>query len=212
VAASIRTDNASLLGCARGSLILWEPRSGSPVWKLSAEDARFGMEEGITCLAVNAAGTVAVVGGAKGEVRVLNLSKGEVLGKLEGHGEGDSIEAIEFMELGGGSNSAGVVVTGGTDGKVCIWDLTTMRLRVSVAHSDAVTTLVPHSAPKAHLITSASADRSLKTWDARSGLLVREHTGHRGLINAASLGRGAGGKDVLLSAGDEGVCLVYDVE
>jgi WD40 repeat protein len=124
-----------LTGCARGSLILWEPRSGSPVWKLSAEDARFGMEEGITCLAVNAAGTVAVVGGAKGEVRVLNLSKGEVLGKLEGHGEGDSIEAIEFMELGGGSNSAGVVVTGGTDGKVCIWDLTTMRLRVSVAHS-----------------------------------------------------------------------------
>jgi len=201
-----------LTASADGSLIVWDPRSASPIRKLSATDARFGMESGITSLAVNPAGTVAVVGGANGEVRVINLSNGEVLGKLEGHGEGESIEAIEFMELGGGSTNAGVVVTGGTDGKACIWDLTTMRLRVSVAHSDAITTLVSHNAPKAHLITTASADRSLKTWDARSGLLLREHTGHHGLINSAAVGRGAGGKDVLLSAGDEGVCLVYDVE
>jgi len=118
-----------------GSLILWDPRSASPIWKLSAEDTRFGMANGIMSLAVNAAGTVAVVGGANGEVRVVNINKGEVLGKLEGHSEGESIEVIEFLELGGGSANAGVVVTGGTDGKACIWDLTTMRLRVSVAHS-----------------------------------------------------------------------------
>ena len=118
-----------------GSLILWDPRSASPIWKLSAEDARFGMATGITSLAVNAAGTVAVVGGANGEVRVINMNKGEVLGKLEGHSEGESIEAIEILELGGGSANAGVVVTGGTDGRACIWDLSTMRLRVSVAHS-----------------------------------------------------------------------------
>lgn len=118
-----------------GSLILWDPRSASPIWKLSADDARFGMETGIVALAVNAAGTVAVVGGASGEVRVVNIIKGEVLGKLEGHSEGESIEAIEFLELGGGPAHAGVVVTAGTDGKACIWDLTTMRLRVSVAHS-----------------------------------------------------------------------------
>ena len=124
-----------LTGSADGSLILWDPRSASPIWKRSAEDARFGIENGVTSLAVNAAGTIAVVGGANGEVRVVNLSKGEVLGRLEGHSEGESIEAIEFMELGGGSTSAGVVVTGGTDGRACIWDLTTMRLRVSVAHS-----------------------------------------------------------------------------
>jgi len=118
-----------------GSLILWDPRSAAPIWKLSAEDARFGTVNGITALAVNTAGTVAVVGGANGEVRVVNISKGEVLGTLEGHSEGESIEAIEFLELGGGSTNAGVVVTGGTDGRVCIWDLTTMRLRISVAHS-----------------------------------------------------------------------------
>jgi len=170
------------------------------------------MENGITALAVNAAGTVAVVGGVNGDLRVINVSKGDVLGKLEGHSEGESVEAVEFMELGSGSTNAGVVVTGGTDGKACIWDLTTMRLRATVAHSGAITALVAHSAPKVHLITSASADRSLKTWDARSGSLLREHTGHHGVINGAALGRGAGGKDVLLSAGDEGVCLVYDVE
>jgi len=124
-----------LTGSADGSLILWDPRSASQIWKLSAEDARFGMKHGVTALAVNAAGTVAVVGGTDGEVRVVSLTNGELLGKLEGHGEGESVEAIEFMELGGGSTGAGVVVTGGTDGKACIWDLTTMRLRMSVAHS-----------------------------------------------------------------------------
>lgn len=129
-----------LTASADGSLIFWDPRTASPIWRLSAEDGRFGMENGITSLAVNAAGTVAVVGGANGEVRVINLGKGEVLGKLEGHGEGESIEAVEFMELGGGSTNAGIVVTGGTDGKFCIWDLTTMRLRVSVAHSVSRTT------------------------------------------------------------------------
>lgn len=126
-----------LTGSGDGSLIAWDPRTASAVWKLSGKDARFGMEHGITALAVNAAGTVAVVGGANGEVRVINLGKGDVVGKLDGHGEGESVEAIEFMELGGGggSTNAGVVVTGGTDGRACIWDLTTMRLRASVAHS-----------------------------------------------------------------------------
>lgn len=124
-----------LTGSGDGSLIAWDPRTAAPVWKLPAGDARFGMESGITALAVNVAGTIAVVGGASGEARVISLNKGEVLGKLEGHGEGESIEAIEFIELGGGSTNAGVVVTGGTDGRACIWDLTTMRLRASMAHS-----------------------------------------------------------------------------
>jgi ribosome assembly protein SQT1 len=128
-----------------GSLILWDPRSASLMWRLSAEDARFGMANGITSLAVNAAGTIAVVGGANGEVRVINMVKGEVLGKLEAHSEGDSIEAIEFLEVGGGSTNAGVVVTAGTDGKACIWDLTTMRLRVSVTHSVSRETHFPLS-------------------------------------------------------------------
>lgn len=76
-----------------------------------------------------------MVGGAAGGVRVVSLSKGEIVATLGGHTEGESIEAVAFVDIGGSSSSGpGVVVTGATDGKACIWDLSTMRLRASLQH------------------------------------------------------------------------------
>lgn len=73
-----------------------------------------------------------VVGGAAGGVRVVSLSKGEVVATLGGHTEGESIEAVQFLDLA--RAGSGVVATGATDGKVCIWDLSTMRLRTTLQH------------------------------------------------------------------------------
>jgi ribosome assembly protein SQT1 len=111
----------------------WDPRSPTPLFKLSPQDARFDLEN-ITSLAINASSTLAVVGGTSGSVRVVSLSKGEVVGALGGHAEGDSVEAVQFVDLAGTGSSPGVVVTGGTDGKACVWDLTTMRLRATLTH------------------------------------------------------------------------------
>lgn len=89
---------------------------------------------GITSLGVNPSSTLTVVGGASGSLRVVSLSKGEVVGALGGHSEGDSVEAVQFVDLAGAGGGSGVVVTGGTDGKACIWDLSTMRLRATLEH------------------------------------------------------------------------------
>ncbi|KAH7921031.1 WD40 repeat-like protein [Leucogyrophana mollusca] len=197
-----------ITACADGTLIFWDPRSPTPVFKLTAEDARFDMN-GITSLAVNAASTLAVVGGSSGSVRVVSLSKGEVVGALGGHAEGESVEAVQFVDLTGAGSGPGVVVTGGTDGKACIWDLTTMRLRATLEHQDAITSLLAHPSPKGYLVISASADKTLRTWDARTGTLIKEHSGHHGPILSASLGLEG---SVVVSAGDEGVCLVFTTE
>ncbi|CCM01402.1 uncharacterized protein FIBRA_03453 [Fibroporia radiculosa] len=200
---------------AEGTLIFWDPRDPNPIFKLTATNARFDMG-GITSLAVNPASTLAVVGGLTGSVRVVSLSKGEVVGALGGHGEGESVEAVAFVELAsavaGGTtpqNAGGVVVTGATDGKACIWDLGTMRLRATLEHEDAVTSLLRLPVPKAHLVISASSDKALRTWDARTGTLVREHKGHHGPILQAALGLEGG---AVVSAGDDGVCLVFPTE
>lgn len=74
-----------------------------------------------------------------------------------------------------------------------------------------MTSIVRHRSP-AYVVTTASADRRLKTWDIRTGTLIKEHSGHRGQINAIDVGIGAGGKSVVVSAGDEGACLVWDTE
>lgn len=195
-----------LSGAADGTLILWDPRAPTPIWKITPEDGRFAMQGGITSLSVNSSSTVAVVGGADGEIRIVNLTKGEIVGALEGHQEGESIEAIEFLELATGGAGLTVVVTAGTDGKACVWDLSTMRLRCTLEHKDAITSLLVHPVPKTHLITSASADRTLRTWDARTGTLVKEHSGHRGPVLTGAL---ANNGSVIVSGGDEGACLVF---
>jgi ribosome assembly protein SQT1 len=191
-----------------GTLMYWDPRSPTPLFKLSPQDARFDLES-ITSLAINASSTLAVVGGTSGSVRVVSLSKGEVVGALGGHTEGESVEAVQFVDLAGTGSSPGVVVTGGTDGKACVWDLTTMRLRATLEHQDAVTSLLAHPAPKSHLIVSASADNTLRTWDARTGALVKEHTGHHGPILSATLGLQG---SVVVSGGDDSACLVFTTE
>jgi ribosome assembly protein SQT1 len=117
-------------------LILWDPRSSTPVFKIGPDDARFDLD-GITSLGVNPSSTLAVVGGAAGGVRVVSLSKGEVVAALGGHTEGESIEAVAFVDLSGSGTSGpgpGVAVTGATDGKACVWDLSTMRLRATLKH------------------------------------------------------------------------------
>ncbi|KAH9068401.1 WD40 repeat-like protein [Lactarius deliciosus] len=185
--------------CGDNTLIYWDPRSPTPLFKLTGQDARFDLG-GITSLAVNPASTVAVVGGANGGVRVVGLSKGEVISALGGHAEEQSVEAIVFVNIVGavdGSSApaapvgAGTVVTGATDGKVT-----------------PVTSLLVHPT-KPHLVISSSADHTLRTWDARAGTLVREHKGHQELINGAALGRNG---EIVVSAGDDGACLVFDTE
>ncbi|TFK40374.1 WD40-repeat-containing domain protein [Crucibulum laeve] len=193
---------------ADGTLIFWDPRSPSPIFKLTADDARFNLD-GVTSLAVNTSSTLAVVGGAAGGVRVISLSKGEVVNALGGHTEGESIEAVVFVDLTGSSTGPGVAVTGATDGKACIWDLTTMRLRATLEHEDAITTLLAHPAPKPYLLISGSADKTLRTWDARTGKLIRIHKGHLAPVLGASLGLGG---SVIVSGGDDGICAVYTTE
>lgn len=194
--------------CADGTLIFWDPRSPNPLFKITPEDARFNLD-GITSLGINPSSTLAVVGGAAGGVRVISLSKGEVVGTLGGHTEGESIEAVQFIDLTGSATGPGVAATGATDGKICIWDLSTMRLRATLTHEDAITCLLAHPPPKSHLLVSGSADRTLRTWDARTGTLLREHKGHHGAVLGAALGLSG---SVVVSAGDDGACLVFTTE
>jgi ribosome assembly protein SQT1 len=74
---------------------------------------------------------------------------------------------------------------------------------------DAITTLVAHPSPKGYLITSGSADKMLRTWDSRVGTMVREHNGHQGAILDACL---SGEGTLLVTAGDDGVCLVFPTD
>ncbi|KAG9124445.1 hypothetical protein FRC07_011617 [Ceratobasidium sp. 392] len=169
------------------------------------------MEGGITAIGANGASTVAVVGGADGQVRVVNLTKGNVVGSLESHAEGESVESIAFVSPPSattGTTNLELVVTGAMDGKIFISDLNARRLRTTLlGHEDSIRSLTVHN--NGQLVTFSSADKTLRTWDVRTGDCIRVHKGHAGPINGAAVGKQADGEEVVVSAGDEGVALVF---
>jgi ribosome assembly protein SQT1 len=127
------------------TLILWEISSSTPVFKQSIFSPPNNPEldpdiHGITALAVSPNGQLAAVGGANGKVRLVSIPKGEIVGRLEGHGDGESVEALEFVDvLGGAGGGKGVVlVSGGTDGKGFVWDVATGRVRAELHHDVSV--------------------------------------------------------------------------
>ncbi|WVR08463.1 hypothetical protein IAU60_005518 [Kwoniella sp. DSM 27419] len=198
------------------SLIMWDPRTSAPVWKSSmflppnSPELDPG-EHGITALAVSPNGQIAAVGSAAGKVKLVNLAKGDSLGTLVGHAEGESIEALVFVDLLGGAAGGGkgvVCVSGATDGKGFVWDVATGRVRAELHHEEPITTIAAHPAPNLHLVTTASADSTLKTWDIRTGNLIATHSGHAGVVNGVAVALVEGGQAVV-SAGDEGVSLIW---
>ena len=76
-------------------------------------------------------------------MKTVNLANGHVVGKLTGHEEGESVEALVFVDvLGGQGGGKGVVlVSGGTDGKGFVWDLATGRVRAELKHDVSIS---PH--------------------------------------------------------------------
>jgi ribosome assembly protein SQT1 len=69
-------------------------------------------------------------------------------------------------------------------------------------------------------LTTASADALLKTWDIRTGALIATHKGHGSIINGVAVATAPvqeeeegqkTTKEVVVSAGDDGVSLVWVV-
>jgi len=91
-------------------------------------------------LAVAPNGQIAAVGGANGGVKLVSLPKGDVVATLQGHAEGESVEALVLVDLfaGAGGGKGVVLVSGGTDGKGFVWDVATTRVRAELSHDVSV--------------------------------------------------------------------------
>lgn len=193
-------------GSEDGSFIIWDPKTSSPVHKLSSTDARFRLEDGITCVAINGTGTSAIVGGADGGLRVVNLTNGQLLSKLEGHETeaGSSVEAVAWSQ--GTPGSVGLWISVGTDKKIRVFEASNGSVRWTGEHEDAISSLSLHP-PQTHLVTTGSVDRTLKTWDLRTGNLVKTQTSHEDAIHAVAV---ACDGRTIVSGSDDGTARVFN--
>ncbi|CAG8581751.1 13074_t:CDS:2, partial [Cetraspora pellucida] len=164
-------------GSEDSSLILWDPKTAAATLKISG-DARFH-KEGITSLAINKESTLILTGSTDNSAILVNLSNGTILGSLENHTE--SVETVGFC------NVLPLSATGSVDNKLNIWDINTMRLRQTCHHEDAIIKLQWHL--DSPLLTTCSADRTVQTWDGRTGNNVRTWRGHQDSILGFSLSK-----------------------
>ncbi|EPQ31326.1 uncharacterized protein PFL1_01510 [Pseudozyma flocculosa PF-1] len=210
------------------SLIVWDPRNATPLSKLQVN-----LEGGLTQLAVSPDSKVVVVGGAVGDVRVVNIAaidnggSANVVSALVGHAEGESIEGIQFIDVGGGSRT-GHVITASTEGKAVVWDISLAKMRCEVLHDAAITSIALHHGTT--LFSTSSADHTIKTWDARTGACIAVQRGFTDGVLALAVGKDdgftqgaeSGGIGAyadpskargwkIVGAGDEGVGLVFRV-
>ncbi|ORX80566.1 WD40 repeat-like protein [Basidiobolus meristosporus CBS 931.73] len=178
------------------SLIVWDPKTATAIVKVTGDDARFHQDP-ISCLAINKDDTLIITGSADSTARLINLQSGNILGSLENHEE--AVEAVGFCD------TLPIVATGSIDGKISIWDVTTMRLRGHCQHDDTVIQLKWHK--NSHMFTTCSADRTVRVWDARTGNCEHKFQGHEDSVLAFDLSYDG---HVTVTGSDDGVALVFN--
>lgn len=145
---------------------------------------------------------------------------GQILASLQAGS--DNVETLSFS-----SAPLTLMAAGNVDGSITLFDTAhrfAVRRRIEDAHADdempqAVVKLdfVAKEGPGGWLLTSAGFDGVVRRWDARGGTtaankgLVGEWRGHRGGGEGGGvMGFVQGGGEVIVTAGDDHVVLVFD--
>ena len=145
---------------------------------------------------------------------------GQILASLQAGS--DNVEAFAFT-----SAPLTLMAAGNVDGSITLFDTAhrfAVRRRIEDAHADddspqAVVKLefVKKEGPGGHILTSAGYDGVVRRWDARGGTtaanrgLIGEWKGHRGGGEGGGImGFVQGGGEVVVTAGDDHVVLVFD--
>ena len=124
-------------------------------------------------------------------------------------GHNGRIPCIVTAELDGQP----VVVSGGVDATVRVWDLATGHARGEplIGHTDRVFYLAMAELEGRPVVLSGSSDRTVRVWDLATGASIGEpFLGHTDEVNAVAAGE-LNGRQVVVSASDDATVRVWDL-
>jgi ribosome assembly protein SQT1 len=227
------TPDGKLLGTVGedGAFHVWDVfETGAAVVSLTAEDQRFAVEGGLYSVAMTQ--SIAAVGGAGGNIKIVGLPQGEQEGKSK-KGEAGSTgqilaglqaqtEGVETLSFAEGPLT--LLAAGSVDGSIALFDTAhrfAVRRHIKEAHEEfAVVKVEFGKGGSGHILTTAGMDGVVRRWDTRGGTAaagqgyMKEWKGHRGEGEGGGvLGfvQGGGGSRIV-TAGDDGVSLVFKAD
>lgn len=110
-----------------------------------------------------------VTGSLDSTVRIWSAETGEFLALLQGHTS--LVGQVILLPASPATSTPATLVTGGSDGRVIVFDLSTFdTVHRLCAHDNSVTCLQVDE----RFIVTGGNDGRIKLWDFRTGLLVRE--------------------------------------
>ena len=139
---------------------------------------------------------------------------GQILASLQA--QGDSVETLAFS-----APPLTLLAAGSVDGSIVLFDTAhrfAVRRHIREAHEEFAVVKVEFApSPNGHVLTSCGLDGVMRRWDTRGGTaasgqgLLQEWRGHRGDGEKGGvLGFVQGGGKRIVTAGDDGVSLVFD--
>ena len=140
---------------------------------------------------------------------------GQILASLQA--QQDSVETLAFS-----ASPLTLLAAGSVDGSIALFDTAhrfAVRRHIREAHEEyAVVKIEFAPSPNGHVLTSCGFDGVVRRWDTRGGTaasgqgLLQEWRGHRGEGEKGGvLGFVQGGGRRIVTAGDDGVSLVFDI-
>lgn len=195
------TDEVSLVTVAEDGLVVHWNAAGV-AFKLQPHDDFKGVES--PWVSVSAHGSVVACGARNGQLAVVNVESRRVVAHLR-VSENEREPGDLLVEALAWCGSVNLLACGLVLGDVLFFDTSRWALRRLVHVDDAVTRLEFVGAlPMVLALTMAGR---VHQWDARTGAEVFAGYGHNmGILDFALVG------DKVVTAGDEGVSLVYQLE
>lgn len=191
------------------SLRVWNPSTGQVLVRiqtgLAGLRSAFHSSQ-ILCLAVGPADTMAdrliATGCDNGDVFISHRETGHVLTQLPRHN--GSVECVEFSPS---SISQVMLVTGGSDGIVRVWDVEKSMERCKFVHGGVVAKIVWHRHQP--VIASGASDGLVKIWNILTAELILELSGHESFITDLCF---TADQRTVLSSSADGTIRLFDVQ
>ncbi len=159
----------------------------NPVWLLSTLPSTQFLQRSldnvgsVNAIALSPDGQT-LVSASFGTIRIWNVRTGRLVRTL------NSVHSKKSVKTLAVSPDSSMLVSGGDDNNVIMWDLKTgRRVRTIPAHKAAVNAIAFSSDGKT--LASGSDDKTVRLWNVRTGSRLRTLSGHAGGVNAIALSR-----------------------